>query len=118
MLILFSLKRLHLLLFTGFNRQNFINQSNANAFVCMCLGMLVATATILYGWYAGYDTRWIPYPDANRLSWSYGISVCGGLLAIIASFIEFVDFLRLHIVKVQEKREETYAPSVLSNVRY
>ena len=77
-------------------------------------GLLVAVATIVYGYYAGYDKFWLPSPDSNHLSWSYGLAVSGGVLAIVAAMFQFIDFTRLQIVSRLEKRAATYAPSSYS----
>lgn len=76
--------------------------------------MLVAVATIVYGYYAGYDEFWLPSPDSNQLSWSYGLAVGGGVFSIVAAMFQYIDFSRLHIVSRLEKRAATYAPSSYS----
>ncbi|KAL8560835.1 hypothetical protein ACOMHN_032946 [Nucella lapillus] len=77
-------------------------------------GLNIAVATIVFGYYAGYDPFWLPSPDSYYLSWSFGLCVVGGLFAIFAAMFQLVDFSRLHIVRRLEKRVETYAPSSYS----
>ena len=72
---------------------------------------MIAVAAIVYGYYSGYDEYWLPSPDSNHLSWSYGLCVGGGVFALVAGMFQCIDFSRLHIVSRLEKRAATYAPS-------
>ncbi|KAK7091865.1 uncharacterized protein [Littorina saxatilis] len=74
-------------------------------------GLMIATAAIVYGYYAGYDEFWLPSPESNHLSWSYGLCVGGGVFAIVAAMFQIIDFSRLQVVSKLESRAETYAPS-------
>jgi hypothetical protein len=74
-------------------------------------GLLIFVATVVYGWYSWLDDFWLPYPDSNYLSWSYGVAVVSGVFSAVAGFFEIVDFIRLNVVANLEKRAATYQPS-------
>ena len=74
-------------------------------------GIMIAISTLVYGWFVGYDNRWLPEPTYTYLSWSYGVAVVAGVFAFVASFFQFIDYIRLEIVANLQKRADTYQPS-------
>lgn len=76
--------------------------------------LFIATGTLVYAYFSGIDQYWLPSPESNHLSWSYGLAVVGGLAAIVAATFRMIDFFRLKMVFDLQTRAKTYAPS-LSN---
>ncbi|KAL5968447.1 hypothetical protein TSMEX_003802, partial [Taenia solium] len=68
--------------------------------------------TLLGFIYGSYDSRWVPYPRYNKLSWGFGTGVLS-LILIVISFIAMLVFcLKVHVKTLksrlvgQENRED------------
>ncbi|KAK4473549.1 hypothetical protein MN116_002907 [Schistosoma mekongi] len=55
---------------------------------------------------ARYDSRWMPYPELNILSWAYIVGVLSFVSTFIAFIISFVAFIRLDELISREKIDE------------
>ncbi|XP_059170421.1 uncharacterized protein LOC131951965 [Physella acuta] len=72
-------------------------------------GLLVAMAIIIFGLKAATDQYWMPQPESNHLSYSYGVCALVPVLCFLAGMCHFVDFLRLKSYKDRDARAKIYA---------
>ncbi|XP_041360832.1 uncharacterized protein LOC121377047 [Gigantopelta aegis] len=74
-------------------------------------GFFLAVCTIMFGVKVDNERDWLPHPDSNYLSWSFGIAVFGGFLALFAGMCLLVEGLRLRLITQQQSRRSNYAMS-------
>lgn len=70
----------------------------------------------MFGIKADVDRQWLPNPDSNFLSWSFGFCVLSGFFSIFAGMCLLADYLRIGVETKREVREPAY--SVKPNPRY
>ena len=57
---------------------------------CFFAAILMTMVIILFGVMAYYDPLWMPHPELNYLSWSYGLAVLTAFFNIFASIAQGV----------------------------
>jgi len=65
-------------------------------------GLLLALSVTIFGIQSDIDRQWLPRPDQNFLSWSFGLGVAAGFLAIFSGMCLLIDSMRLR--QVDRKR--------------
>nr|CAH8824610.1 unnamed protein product [Trichobilharzia regenti] len=70
-------------------------------FTCLTL----AAALIAFA-VARYDSRWMPYPELNVLSWSYAVGVLSFVCTFIAFIISFITYLDLDEIAKQQRASD------------
>ncbi|KAL5109934.1 hypothetical protein TcWFU_002338 [Taenia crassiceps] len=58
------------------------------------VSLLLALLGFIFG---SYDSRWVPYPRYNRLSWGFGTGVLSLVLIIISFFAMLLFCLKVHL---------------------
>lgn len=77
----------------------------------MFAGVFSTFAVITFGAY-GDERNWMPDPDHNHLSWSFGLAVIGALMEICAGVLFTVES-RLAQRRNQDKNQQVFT---LNNV--
>ncbi|GFO16803.1 pmp-22/emp/mp20/claudin tight junction [Plakobranchus ocellatus] len=72
-------------------------------------GFTVAIAIFVFGIMASRDRYWMPQPESNHLSYSWGVAAVVPVLSFIASMCHTVDFLRLKSYRDRNARAKIYA---------
>ncbi|CAH8476465.1 unnamed protein product [Heterobilharzia americana] len=70
-------------------------------FTCLTL-----TAALVAFAVARCDSRWMPYPDLNVLSWAYAVGVFSFISTFIAFIISFIIYLNLDEIINRQKENE------------
>lgn len=70
--------------------------------------------TILGFIYGSFDSRWVPYPRYNKLSWGFATGIVSLTFILISFFIMLIFYLKVHaeMVKarlIQSKNQENGA---------
>lgn len=65
---------------------------------------LMAISVILFGVQSDVDRQWIPRPDQNYLSWSFGLVVVAGFFGIFAAMCFLFDGFRLKFEEEKQSR--------------
>ncbi|KAH9490593.1 hypothetical protein Btru_033615 [Bulinus truncatus] len=89
------------------NREHFLLL--ASSIINAVEGFLIAIAIIIFGLKSANDTYWLPMPESNHLSYSYGVCALVPVLCFFAGMCHTVDFLRVKSYKVRDARANTYA---------
>ncbi|CAH8436078.1 unnamed protein product [Schistosoma rodhaini] len=55
---------------------------------------------------ARYDSRWMPYPELNTLSWSYAFGVLSFICTFIGFIISFITYIKLNDLMNQQNTNE------------
>lgn len=63
------------------------------AMLCTILGFL----------YGSYDSRWVPYPRYNKLSWGFAMGIISLSFIVISFFTMLVFYLKVHAKTVKAK---------------
>ncbi|KAK6168197.1 hypothetical protein SNE40_022073 [Patella caerulea] len=71
-------------------------------------GLVIAICTIVFGVKAEIDRQWLPQPDSNYLSWSFGFCVLSGFFSLFGGMCLLVESMRLYVSNKNDRREETY----------
>ena len=74
-----------------------------HGFIMFVSALLCTIAVVTFG-IRGDDRDWMPDPEHNFLSWSFGLAVVGSLFAWIASLLFWIESRILH--NREEKREQ------------
>lgn len=69
--------------------------------------MLLGLSVVIFGVKSDTDRQWIPRPDQNFLSWSFGLAVASGFAAIFSGMCLLIDSMRLS----QMERKRRAPPS-------
>ncbi|CAH8476481.1 unnamed protein product [Heterobilharzia americana] len=67
---------------------------------------LTLTAALVAFAVARCDSRWMPYPDLNVLSWAYAVGVFSFISTFIAFIISFIIYLNLDEIINRQKENE------------
>lgn len=79
-------------------------------------GFFIAVSVIIFGVKSDTDRQWLSRPDQNYLSWSFGLAVVAGFLAIFSGMCLLVDSLRLSQIRRKTKAPPAYAGYKMSTV--
>ncbi|ESO85354.1 hypothetical protein LOTGIDRAFT_221390 [Lottia gigantea] len=71
-------------------------------------GLVIAICTIIFGVKAEVDRQWLPHPDSNFLSWSFGFAVLSGFFSLFGGMCLLVESLRLSVESQRNRREAVY----------
>lgn len=66
-----------------------------NSILMFVAGAFLAISVTIFGIQSDIDRQWIPRPDQNFLSWSFGLAVLAGFFCIFGGMCMLVDSLRL-----------------------
>ncbi|CAH8482601.1 unnamed protein product [Schistosoma guineensis] len=55
---------------------------------------------------ARYDSRWMPYPELNTLSWAYAVGVLSFICTFISFTISFITYIKLNDLIHQQNTNE------------
>ncbi|KAH3710097.1 uncharacterized protein LOC127857627 [Dreissena polymorpha] len=83
-----------------------------NSILMFITGALLALAVTIFGIKADTDRAWLPRPDQNYMSWSFGLAVVAGFFAIFSGMCLVIDSLRLRI-----KARKQNAPHAFSDYK-
>ncbi|KAK3727117.1 hypothetical protein RRG08_048218 [Elysia crispata] len=72
-------------------------------------GFIIAIAIFVFGIMASRDKEWMPQPESNHLSYSWGVAAVVPVLSFIAGMCHTVDFLRLKSYRDRDARAKIYA---------
>ncbi len=51
--------------------------------------------------YGSYDSRWVPYPRYNKLSWGFATAIISLILTVVSFFTMLTFYLKVHAKKVK-----------------
>ncbi|KAI8776886.1 hypothetical protein BgiMline_035150 [Biomphalaria glabrata] len=68
---------------------------------------LIATSVTIFGIKADIDRQWLPNPDSNFLSWSFGFAALSGFFSIFAAMCLSTDYVRIR----EEEEKATQGPA-------
>lgn len=77
---------------------------------------LISISVTIFGIKADIDRQWLPNPDSNFLSWSFGCAVLSGFFSIFSAMTMSVDYMR--IKEEEEKATRGPAYAVKANPRF
>ncbi|KAL3319174.1 hypothetical protein Ciccas_002164 [Cichlidogyrus casuarinus] len=66
---------------------------------------------------SSYDSRWMPFPQLNMLSWGYGFAYISLILSTAALIALIVLFLRIEPQKAEQELDSAYAKGQNEQVR-
>lgn len=69
---------------------------------------LISISVTIFGIKADVDRQWLPNPDSNFLSWSFGCAVLSGFFSIFSAMCMSVDYLRIREEEERLKRGAAY----------
>lgn len=72
-------------------------------------GFIIAIAIFVFGIMASRDRLWMPQPESNHLSYSWGVAATVPVFSFIASMCHTIDFLRLKSYRDRNARAKIYA---------
>ncbi|XP_076456745.1 uncharacterized protein LOC143291047 [Babylonia areolata] len=78
--------------------------------------LLITISVCIFGYEADVDRQWLPNPDSNFMSWSFGFCILSGFFCIFAGMCLLADFLRIGEEAKREARQPAY--TVKPNPRY
>lgn len=87
-----------------------------NAILIFTAGLFITLSVIIFGVKSDIDRQWLSRPDQNYLSWSFGLAVVAGFLAIFSGMCLIVDSLRLAQIRRKAKAPPPYAGYKMSTV--
>jgi len=67
---------------------------------------LIGISVSLFGVQARTSRQWLPRPDQNYLSWSFGLAVVGGFFAVFSSMCLFTDSQRRRFEAQDKQKKE------------
>jgi len=70
---------------------------------------LISTSVTIFGIKADIDRQWLPNPDSNFLSWSFGCAVLSGFFSIFSAMCMSVDHVRIQEEEQKKNRGPAYA---------
>lgn len=70
---------------TGTKKRPPVNMVNAVTILTLVNAISMSGVSILFGSAVYVDRVWMPRPDLNYLSWSYGLEVVGAFVLLFAS---------------------------------
>ncbi|KAL5014435.1 hypothetical protein ScPMuIL_008705 [Solemya velum] len=79
-------------------------------------GAIIAISCILFGINSDADREWLPRPEQNYLSWSFGMCVFSGFLAIFAGMCLVVEAIRFRLTQQHSKPAPPYGGYVMKSV--
>lgn len=97
--------------------RQFLENKTINLIFCCCFpAAFITISVIMFGVKADVDRQWLPNPDSNFLSWSFGFCILSGFFSIFAGMCLLSDYLRIGIETKRSMRDPAYAPK--PNPRY
>ncbi|XP_076437556.1 uncharacterized protein LOC143276793 [Babylonia areolata] len=81
--------------------RNYVGASSAMNFVA---ATFITISVTMFGIKADVDRQWLPSPDSNFLSWSFGFCVLSGFFSIFAGMCLLADSLRLRSDSQRDRR--------------
>ena len=78
--------------------------------------LLIGISVTVFGIKADVDRQWIPNPDSNFLSWSFGCACLSGFFSIFSALCLTVDHMR--ITEEEERAARGPAYAVKPNPRF
>ncbi|XP_005107971.1 uncharacterized protein LOC101853410 [Aplysia californica] len=69
----------------------------------------ISISVTIFGIKADIDRQWLPNPDSNFLSWSFGCAVLSGFFSIFSAMCLSVDHLRIKEEEERANRGPAYA---------
>ncbi|KAK7461543.1 hypothetical protein BaRGS_00038689 [Batillaria attramentaria] len=85
--------------------RNYVRASSAMIFVAAAF---ITISSIMFGTKADIDRQWLPNPDSNFLSWSFGFCVLSGFFSIFAGMCLLADYLRIGFEEKKANRGPAY----------
>ncbi|CAG5120397.1 unnamed protein product [Candidula unifasciata] len=70
---------------------------------------LIGTSVTIFGIKADIDRQWLPNPDSNFLSWSFGFACLSGFFAIFSAMCLTTDYMRIKEEETKANRGPAYA---------
>lgn len=80
-----------------------------NSILMFSSAIFISLSVIIFGIKSDVDRTWLIRPDQNFLSWSFGLAVVAGFLAIFSGMCLLIDSLRLSQIRRKEKAPPAYA---------
>ncbi|KAM3181660.1 hypothetical protein ACTXT7_013936 [Hymenolepis weldensis] len=71
--------------------------------LAVCYPGAAMLCTILGFLYGSYDSRWIPYPRYNKLSWGFATGIISLAFILISFFTMLVFYLKVHAKSVKAR---------------
>ncbi|RUS87750.1 hypothetical protein EGW08_004496 [Elysia chlorotica] len=71
--------------------------------------LLIGISVTIFGIKADVDRQWIPNPDSNFLSWSFGCACLSGFFSVFSALCLTVDHMRITEEEERAKRGPAYA---------
>lgn len=77
-----------------------------NSVLMFTSGVLLGISVTIFGLKSDVDRQWLPRPDQNFLSWSFGMAVVAAFFAIFSGMCLLIDSMRLS----QQRRKQNAPP--------
>ncbi|XP_046583898.1 uncharacterized protein LOC124291041 isoform X2 [Haliotis rubra] len=81
-------------------------------------GTFIGISVILFGIKADTDRQWLPHPDSNYLSWSFGFAVLSAFFALFAGMCLLVEWMRLNQEENNKARRQNMSLTSKPATRY
>ncbi|PVD31869.1 hypothetical protein C0Q70_07293 [Pomacea canaliculata] len=72
-------------------------------------GAFITISSIIFAIKADTDRQWLPNPDSNYLSWSFGFCVLSGFFSLFAAICLLADYMRFRFEDEKNSRGPAYA---------
>ncbi|WAR16794.1 hypothetical protein MAR_031388 [Mya arenaria] len=80
-----------------------------NSILMFASGIMLGLSVTVFGISSDGDRDWLPRPDQNYLSWSFGVAVVAGFFAIFAGMCLVIDSMRLGQIRRRQNAPPPYA---------
>ncbi|XP_067665560.1 uncharacterized protein [Haliotis asinina] len=81
-------------------------------------GAFIGISVIMFGIKADTDRQWLPHPDSNYLSWSFGFAVLSAFFALFAGMCLLVEWMRLNQEENNRARRQNMSLTSKPATRY
>jgi hypothetical protein len=72
--------------------------------------LLITISVSMFGYNADVNRQWLPNPDSNFLSWSFGFCILSGFFSIFAGLCLGADWMVAKEEEARRNRPAAYAP--------